>query len=1091
MKSLKNYSNNNISHINSISATIENKPVTESVELIKRHGANIDSVMEKLGKYVNRLSNENYITESDQNILFNIEEQYAVRDIFLAVAEQYERGLYIEFCNENNIEFDANLINEGLKDALGNIYDKIKDSGQKVKQAAVEVADKVKAVKEFVKEITQKAITSAKDLFNTFSIMLIKFGEGLGKIFEKIAGDNAEDYKKAYFEQIKEKSEEKIDTKEYVSIFETLANKLNNNEEISDEYINEFLGFGKKKEQDKKEQDKEEKGGHYAAAGSAKAGKSVNGSTIGNVIWKAFLQMAVYYTFTLIIPCLIFFVSGGTLSGVAVIVHYVATILWAGMGIVKQCIHIYKLMKSGEFKKRKPFHKAITIIWWVAMFYFQGAAIAGAGAGLKEVFEFLKDGGSIANVLPPEALTNLLYKINEWYKNISGKDFDAIKHIENVFKSSAEELAKGLGADAEGASKAVDSMKNASETNNWTNIDAATDGNSALVDQLKEITKNDSIKSYRDVHNAFKELTGNTGNNTCLLLDRNTFGQGMDRGNWIDQVREFLAKELGCDVSDIAVNQLTVDAAKEFSKGQGGTLCMITVKGQAATPEIISKLTELHSGNGFLHILSEPFKAIAQSAPIASMVGQFIPFAGLMPIALKYAKKGGFKVRLGSGRTKSHIYLCDGDYVKSIPYSKFVKDSNFTGRNSKAIAEMDKYVQNNINSAKALIKKIEDGKNISRDDKKKVKKLTKWLERCTEGKSEFEVLVFYTNDPLASMSKNESFDNMIDDTMLVEGTEILEPIKTDDKGGNKETDDKGGNKEMYPLFFFNPILLCGGDLAPRTKSKKPRAHIYLAKGLLSRLEFLPINGGLSGAEIVEMFSSIMKESLKASYDMAFDVPCIKQDGKFVENEHSEQKDKERMDFGGFTNKQITDFMNDPDKVADFLGGQFATDTISGGKHEFIEQTDTEKRVLRNKKVREEFKKLLTSDEIKDFMDKKAKTIKSVLFTKDGELNEEEFNNLLLCFMRVENTYLKGDKKLGFFKRIKNVFADKKEIDPSELKALTLKIASIRTKNESLEDGNYIILTANMEIFEKEFITYCNGEVINEEKTNSYANLVIE
>lgn len=1089
MKSLKNYSNSNISHINSISATIENKPITESIELIKRHGANIDSVMEKLGKYVNRLSNENYITESDQNILFNIEEQYAVRDIFLAVAEQYERGLYIEFCNENNIEFDANLINEGLKDALGNIYDKIRDSGQKVKQAAVEVADKVKAVKEFVKEITQKAIKSAKDLFNTFSIMLIKFGEGLGKIFEKIAGDNAEDYKKAYFEQIKEKSEEKIDTKEYVSIFETLANKLNNNEEISDEYINEFLGFGKKKEQDKEEQDKEEKGGHYAAAGSAKAGKSVNGSTIGNVIWKAFLQMAVYYTFTLIIPCFIFFVSGGTLSGVAVIMHYVATILWAGVGIVKQCIHIYKLIKSGEFKKRKPFHKVITIIWWVAMFYFQGAAIAGAGAGLKEVFEFLKDGGSIANVLPPEALTNLLYKINEWYKNISGKDFDAIKHIETVFKSSAEELAKGLGADAEGASKAVDSMKNASETNNWTNIDAATDGNNALVDQLKEITKNDSIKSYRDVHNAFKELTGNTGNNTCLLLDRNTFGQGMDRGNWIDQAREFLAKELGCDVSDISVNQLTVDAAKEFSKGQGGTLCMFTVKGQAATPEIISKLTELHSGNGFLHILSEPFKAIAQSAPIASMIGQFIPFAGLMPIALKYAKKGGFKVRLGSGRTKSHIYLCDGDYVKSIPYSKFVKDSNFTSRNSKAITEMDKYVQNNINSAKALIKKIEDGKNISRDDKKKIKKLTKWLERCTEGKSEFEVLVFYTNDPLASMSKNESFDNMIDDTMLVEGTEILEPIEpkeTDDKGGNK-----GGNKEMYPLFFFNPILLCGGDLAPRTKSKKPRAHIYLAKGLLSRLEFLPINGGLSGSEIIEMFSNIMKESLKASYDMAFDVPCIKQDGKFVENEHSEQKDKERMDFGGFTNKQITDFMNDPDKVADFLGGQFATDTISGGKHEFIEQTDTEKRVLRNKKVREEFKKLLTSDEIKDFMDKKAKTIKSVLFTKDGELNEEEFNNLLLCFMRVENTYLKGDKKLGFFKRMKNVFVDKKEIDPSELKALTLKIAAIRTKNESLEDGNYIILTANMEIFEKEFITYCNGEVINEEKTKSYANLVIE
>jgi hypothetical protein len=107
---------------------------------------------------------------------------------------------------------------------------------------------------------------------------------------------------------------------------------------------------------------------------------------------------------------------------------------------------------------------------------------------------------------------------------------------------------------------------------------------------------------------------------------------------------------------------------------------------------------------------------------------------------------------------------------------------------------------------------------------------------------------------------------------------------------------------------------------------------------------------------------------------------------------------------------------------------------------------------------------------------------------DSEEISDKFKKLMKKLLKTTIKLSKcGLKKV----RVEVSFVDKKEIDPSELKALTLKIASIRTKNESLEDGNYIILTANMEIFEKEFITYCDGEVINEEKTNSYANLVIE
>ena len=78
-------------------------------------------------------------------------------------------------------------------------------------------------------------------------------------------------------------------------------------------------------------------------------------------------------------------------------------------------------------------------------------------------------------------------------------------------------------------------------------------------------------------------------------------------------------------------------------------------------------------------------------------------------------------------------------------------------------------------------------------------------------------------------------------------------------------------------------------------------------------------------------------------------------------------------------------------------------------------------------------------------------------------------------MRIENTYLKGEDKHGLLKKITNLFKKEKEVDPSEVKKLTLYVASLRKKlkkqkfEEGLEyDDNLLILEANIEVLE-EFI----------------------
>ena len=155
-------------------------------------------------------------------------------------------------------------------------------------------------------------------------------------------------------------------------------------------------------------------------------------------------------------------------------------------------------------------------------------------------------------------------------------------------------------------------------------------------------------------------------------------------------------------------------------------------------------------------------------------------------------------------------------------------------------------------------------------------------------------------------------------------------------------------------MFFNPIILAGGDLTRQTKTKGPRASLYYAKGIFSRLEFLPVDGGMSLEQIINMFGDMINESIKSSIKMTADMPCTndsigERSGHWELNTNSASKDEERSDFGGFTNKEITDILNNPKDVTKYLGGQYATDKLlkNKGKLKYSEQTKSEK-LIKNK-----------------------------------------------------------------------------------------------------------------------------------------------
>lgn len=1090
MKSLNTYSKSKNTHFTSLTSRIENSVNHDILGLIKEHGSTIDSIMHKLEIHSYRVKNSNYILESDQDVLLNIDEQYAVRDIFVNICESYEVSLYRNFCLENNIDIDFNLVNEGLKDTFKNINNLIKDKSQVLKDKFNALADKVKGIQEFIAEVLQNGINSVKKLLDKFEELMIKIGESLKSLLDKLTNKQSDSYHEFYIDGCRTAFEEEMKSKEIQKQYESLQHKLVNNSSINESEIFEFLGFGKKKE---KAESDTSGGNEYEDSINAKTG---NKSALkDNIIVKILLQFAIHWFLTKGVAVIITIAVPGIGPAIATIYLPVANLLWASISGFKTIKQIIKqVFLTNEFKELPTKKKILTTVLWLFSLGLTAYSAMGIVSELSGIYKHFLSGGALENLMPSQAIQELANKVNEFYKSLGGSGF---KNVDAMNAKVMEFGGVGLNGKVE----------KTETTTTTTKAEIGENGDKLLKDFSDA---NKSFKNSMDAVNWLKER-GLSEDQVKSLLDGDkvyVYCDGVfDKANkWSRELMDIIGTSDSKTALNVGLNAMNPNAGSssviEMTKEQ-------FLKAQAAG---------CLGANGHHAVIGAVKTSVETvSKSILGFIGKNLGFAGLMPIVQKYMK-GGFKVRLGSNRTGNHLYnIPDESYVKEVSYNKFIND--FSKLNPKAIAEMKKYVDANIKLAEDYKAEIEKKENLKRADKKLIDKLNNFIEQFKEGKSEIKILVFCTDDDFADMNKSESEENTTNesldfDTILTEGlfdffksskkkddkkseeTESAETNNdtTSDENNDKKPEEKKDDKKskgQYPVFFFNPITLCGGDLTRRTKNKGPRAHIYLAKGLLSRLEFITVNGGMSGKDIVEMFGKFISDSLKASYEMTADVPCIKKDGekKWIANPESKNKGKERMDFGGFTNEQIATFLNNPNKVTDFLGGQHATDKISGGSHQYIEQDDTDEKREHNEEVKKQFKDLLSNNnELKTFIKEKCDTVYKTLYDDEGKLREDEFEKLVPSLMRIENTYLNGENKNGIFKKIKNFFKKNTEIevDPSEIMKVSKKVASMRKKlklqrtAEGFEDDFVdIIVEANMEILEAEFVQWWEEDDIKQ------------
>ncbi|MCH5167535.1 MAG: hypothetical protein J1F35_06530 [Erysipelotrichales bacterium] len=1059
MENLIQYINNtkirNISSNNwytSLSANINNEISENYFELIKNDGKYLDSVLHKIDVYTHRISSSNYINESDQNVLFDVDEQFTARNILIAICNEYLNSICLEYALENNI-----VINESAKDLINTIAKKAKDAKDKISQGLKEVSDKIKIVKDFIQKIINNTIKSAKELVDKIGEMMTSFGSSVQKLINQLGGDEKESYDFLH-EKIKGALKDEKVSKE--NIYETLSLELN----TSLGYIreNEYGTFVRENEYETFVRENE-----YDDASSAKTSKKskIKGklSMLGKAGLKILLQMIAYYAVTVVLPAVITLI-GGPLAGA--VAEVLCKVIWSSAVIYKQVQDMRKTYKSEEYKNSPKWMK---VLRWAMFFMSIGFAAFAGGKAIKDGYEIgLKIfKGAADQVLPSDMVQKVTEILNNWYKAMSGKNaggYEALVKAQNqTFEKITEVTSKSKEASDQGKEN-FDKNSNhgefkSGETNNVEKMKSL--AGDEYAQEIKNKIIDTKCKSSGQMINAIKDVNVETPGVTTFAVDGATLGK-IGRKEYI----ELIAKQLKLNPSDIDISQISNTALMNATKHQAGTVFQVIVKGDA-TKEFTDKAMNAvatiaknhHMGKGFCHVMSKvidpsqlnPIKLVSK-IPVETFKNSFSAFAGLFPIASKKMKSGGFKMRLGSGRTKTNkIYEIPADGIKEMSFSE--ASSKYGSTNSKGFTNMSKISKENYEAIVKYKDELEAQKDLSRSDKKKIKKLTKQIEKMKEGSAEYKVLVFYT--------KADSGDDK----------------KVEEAKKEKEINDKG----LTPVFLYNPIMMAGIDLAPRSKSKGPRTNPYYAKGLFSHLEFLPTDKGMNLEDIINMFTDLIEESLKACYDMNPDVPCIKDGKTYIENEESVWKDKPRLDFGDFTNKELTDIFNNPKTLSNYLGGEYNT------KQRTVEKTDSEKNKEKHDKAIEEYEKIIKNNqEVKDIIDKN-KSLKTALLDDEGNVKKDAVEAISGNLFRIEKNYLGKNKKKGLFSRIKDFLFGKKkkdennpvdEIDPEALKELALKCASIRKDKrkakveEGLEDyADLMIFEANIEILKRDWDIY--------------------
>lgn len=986
MKSLVSYQKNN-NYFNSLQSKLEN-PITESFDsLFKYHGSEFDSILHKLSIYNYRCANPNFIHESTKNVYFTLEESYAARNFLISIVSEYERSLYEEFCNEHNI-----IITEGL-DSIKNFYSKIKDEVKSGDSKAIEgfkaLGEKVKQLKEFIKDVLNNVIKTAKDLFKRITSMMISIGTSLVELITKLVGDKHLDEFEENFDKLTQEAiKTQANSKE--NIFESFHNEYVKNECL--ERIDEGIW------------------------------DTIKTKSKGFFTWKnikaiglnLLLQQMAYYTVCWVIPAAVTLACppAGALA------ETLCKLIWSASSIWKQLKSMWEYTHSPEYKEAKKWKKVLRWVLFIVSIGWSLYTLGNTGLDAKKQIDHIITNGTWEGLLPSDAVLNVTKYLNNIWKAITGSDAEGYKTAilwknDQVIKKFEEVAGEGEGS-KEGK------VDNLSTTNDMERIKSVA-GNGKGADDFADTIEKDyikaNIKGTSNCHDAIENIGKNTPihsqNDMVIAVDAAT-KNAIERGG---------LPGVAAGSNNIDATQATCLAAKAAHSGTG-TVYLVRIIDLAPTPENISAVQQsiANLDGGW----SCPLSAPLQATEIPVISNSFSWCGGFFPTTQK--PFGGFKMRLGSEGTRNYVYNVPKNGVRGIKYSEFI--SKYGDLNPKVISKMESLIDSKIAALETSKSELEKKKQLSKDDKKFLKQLTENLEKSKEFKSEAPIYVFYTDDELASKTKeiNSSKTKQSKKTKKDKVTPKEESYH--ELLGLHDEQIFESKSDQYPIMFINPTIICGGDLAPRRKNLKSRTKLYPMKGLLSRLQFID-NGDMSEEAILDILCGMFEDGIKENYIMTIPIPCIKDGKEYVVNKDSKiPADEERIDYGAFTNKELADLFNAKKmqyELAQYLGGQHASDLFSGGSHDYNEQSNTKKRKEHKEQRQKVYKDIFTNDEdIKEFLDK-HKDIKDLFYT-DGELDEKKLDDISIYFERFENTYL-VKKKInddGLFDKFKRLVTGEKK-----------------------------------------------------------------
>ena len=1069
MQSLINYQKNKYTYYNSLSAQINynNIPFNES-KLVLEHGSAIDSVLYKLNKCTSRYNNLYF--EGHDDVLFTLEEQIASRDILLLTCKIYLEDLCNEYSIDVPINEDMGDTIQNLKGFIKKIGDYAKEKGEQFKDNLQSVTEKLKSIKEFIQQVSSKAIKSAKELAEKFMDLMIVVKDKLSNIFEKLGGNIKEiqkEFETHILDVIKNKS-----SRPKESIYEQLQNHLKDGKEINEELLVEFKLFGKKK--DKEESEESEKSNEYEDSIQKGEGEKEKSSKLKkgrSIILGILKQIAISTTILVIIPAIIGCAWG---PAAAMIAATIAKAMMTGYGFYRLCKNIYQTIKTGKFKEASKWGKFGYIILWTFSFGLLAWGAKKAAADFKQIWDAFSE-GNLKTLVPDEMVQSAMGLLNKIWKTISGQDTPGWEELQKVNAGITEwekiEETKGKTNDNFEAKE----LKGLGDTNDFKNIE--NNLGKEVSDKLKEATEA-SIKSSKGVQDAFTNAIDGSklpSDTHVVLVDGNTAAK-MIRSGLMD----------GTDGAKVAVNQITNTALQASSHGQAGTMFMVVVKGSKDAAEGIISQAAKSAGEHGVDLVSKIISGSATETvtkmiphTVSAISGGFAPIIALPGILKKKVNKG-FLLRLGSSRSGNNIYAIKEDGIKGMTF-KDVK-SKFGDLNKPVIDNMTSIINKNYKTLENAKTELEKKTNLDDKDKKLLKGITQQLEKMKDGIDEYECLVFYSDQVVEAQNKEENTNESFLGKLFGKGE-----------------DPKIKDIEYKPVMFINPICMTCGDLTDSSKKRGPRKKPIYLKGLFASYEFLPGKEGMNEEDIDDMLKSIMTESIKTAWNMSADAPCIKKSKKeYIENDESLFKGKERDDFGKFTNTEITEIFNNPSSITKYMSGSYS-------KRSTVEKENTEKQKERKAKAKEEWKdNIENNEEVKKIIDE-SPSLKKNLIDDEGKVKPEALDELSDAFLRMETSYNKGKNKKSLWQKIKSFFTGDDEksekYDSKEVQNLAYKLASLHkdklkskrkekeNKSEVTESLIYEIelldesiknLEMNMkDLLSEEFLEFLETNIINE------------